>query len=122
MRQGEFCYEPVAPSRGVPRARGPESDPELVYRSVEVFSREGNIFKTAAERIVVAHIRPVDPHSGIDGRFDVFRLDIAAAGPAVIGAVGAGGVGRADRPAAAHARAGEYHRLLRIMVATARAG
>src|SRR2546426_5796846 len=43
---------------------------------------------TTLFRSVVADVGPVDAHGRIDSGFDVFRFDIAAAGPAVI--LGAG--------------------------------
>src|SRR5262252_8927043 len=93
--------------------------PELINRAVEVFIRKRDVFEAALERVVEANIGPVDAHGRIDRSFDIFWLDVAAARPAVIGGVGAGRVGRAERPSAAHSGAGEDDRLLRVMVAPA---
>src|SRR5260370_42688895 len=93
--------------------------PAFVDGAVKVVAGEGNVFEAAAEGIVVADIGPVDAEGGIDGRFDVFGLDAAAARPAWVEGGGAGVVGGADRAAAFDACAGESDRHLQPVIAAA---
>src|SRR5260370_35003757 len=93
--------------------------PEFVDGSVKVVPGEGNVFEAAAEGIVVADVGPVDAEGGIDGRFDVLGLDVAAARPAWVEGGGAGVVGGADRAAAFDACAGESDRHLQPVIAAA---
>src|SRR5690349_11269282 len=72
------------------------STPQLVDRPIEVLVGEWHVIEAAAEGIVLTHGGPVDTHSGIDGGFNVFGLDVAVAGPAVLGRGRALVVGRAD--------------------------
>src|SRR5258706_380119 len=65
-----------------------------------------HVLKPAMEGIVVTDIRPVDPNRGVDGRLDIFRVDLAILRPAEIGDCGAGSVGGADHGAALYASAG----------------
>src|SRR5260370_7765877 len=93
--------------------------PAFVDGAVKVVAGEGNVFEAAAEGIVVADIGPVDAEGGIDGRFDVFGLDAAAARPAWVEGGGAGVIGGADRAAAFDACAGESDRHLQPVIAAA---
>src|SRR5579863_9867942 len=94
--------------------------PELVDGSVQVFFRERHVFKTAVEWVVAAHGGPVDAHGGVDRRFNVFWLDVTLAGPAKIGGVGTGRVGRANDFAAMNACAREDDGLLQQVIAAPR--
>src|SRR5579871_6853351 len=77
-----------------------------------------HVLEAAPERIVVTHRRPIDSHSGIDGRLDVLGIDVAILRPAVIDGVRPAGVSGADDRAALHAAAREERELLRPVVAS----
>src|SRR5581483_2976476 len=96
--------------------------PELRNRSVKIVAGEGDVLEAAPQRIVVPYGGPVDSHGGVDGGFEIFRLDIAVARPAELGCVGPVVVRRADRSAAGNSRSGEYRELLRKMIPSLRGG
>src|SRR5579864_2368602 len=86
--------------------------PKLVDGCVDGLVGEGNVFEAAMERIVVADFGPVDSKRRVNGRLNIFGLDVARTGrrptrPAIIQRVGAVGRGSADSPPAADTGAGK---------------
>src|SRR5207245_795959 len=82
----------------------------------------GHQFETAAQRVVVQSLGPIDSHRRVDGSLDVFGVDVALLRPAEIGRVGTGGVSLADDGSALDSAAGEEGELLRPVIAASRGG
>ena len=72
-RDGDFRADAEKAGMTVRRV----SSPQFINRSVYAIFAAGHIFKPAVERIVVVHVCPVDSHGRVNGRFNIFRLQVA---------------------------------------------
>src|SRR5512140_1604655 len=90
--------------------------PELMHGIIRDRAGLRHVLEAAAQRVVVADAGPVDAHGGINGRLDIFRVDVAALRPAVVGSVGTGGIGLTDDGPAFNPTAGEEGELLRPVI------
>src|ERR1017187_1978042 len=96
--------------------------PEFVHGVEGEGAGLGDVFETAAERIVVTDGGPIDSGRRVHRRFDILGIHVAVLGPAVIDHIRSRGVGGTDHRSALHSAPGEEGELLRPVVPAAGRG